>query len=94
MLSSGKRKAASRNAILLMAGPGKDGKEGEFAELARAAGYNVVDVIRQRRTIDSRFYVGSGKLMQVKQLMADRGVTHVITYDKLKPASSITCAGS
>ncbi|GGP22020.1 GTPase HflX [Thermocladium modestius] len=69
-----------------MAGPGKDGKEGEFAELARAAGYNVVDVIRQRRTIDSRFYVGSGKLMQVKQLMADRGVTHVITYDKLKPS--------
>ncbi len=85
-MSSGKRKAVSRNAILLMAGPGKDGKEGEFVELAKAAGYNVVNVIRQRRAIDSRFYVGSGKLMQVKQLMVDHGVTHVITYDKLKPS--------
>jgi len=85
-LSSGKRKTVSKRAILLMAGIGKESKGNEFIELAKAAGYDVVDLIYQRRFIDSRFYVGSGKVKQLKQLIEHNGATHVITYDRLKPS--------
>ncbi|MGC8597482.1 MAG: GTPase HflX [Thermocladium sp.] len=85
-MSSGKRKTVSKRAILLMAGIGKESKGKEFIELAKAAGYDVVDLVHQRRFIDSRFYVGSGKVKQLKQLIDNNGVTHVITYDRLKPS--------
>ncbi|MFP3157352.1 MAG: GTPase HflX [Caldivirga sp.] len=59
----------------------------EFRMLAEVAGYSVKDVIVQRRVPDSRFYVGAGKLKEIKELINDE-VGYLIAYHQLKPSQS------
>jgi len=62
-------------------------KVDEFRMLAEVAGYSIKDVVVQRRAPDSRFYVGAGKLREIKGLIND-GVGYLIAYHQLKPSQS------
>jgi GTPase len=75
--------------------PSLDQRLAELAELADTAGFNVVDVLRQRReSPDPRYFVGRGKLQEVAlhsmQMMAD-----VLIFDHdLSPAQARTIGDS
>ncbi len=62
-----------------------DRKLREFQLLAEAAGYEPVAILVQRREPDSRFYVGSGKLREIRELVKKHNVSTLITYHELKP---------
>ena len=62
-----------------------DRKLAEFKLLAEAAGYNPKLVITQEREPDTRFYVGPGKLQELKNLIKKFDIDTVITYHELKP---------
>ncbi len=62
-----------------------DRKLAEFKLLAEAAGYNSKLVITQEREPDTRFYVGPGKLQELKNLIKKFDIDTVITYHELKP---------
>ena len=57
----------------------------EFKLLADAAGYEPRIVITQEREPDSRFYVGVGKLQEIKEIIRRENVNVLITYHELKP---------
>ena len=57
----------------------------EFKLLAESANYNVVDIIVQKREIDSRYYFGQGKLSEVKSIIEQKRVNKLITYHMLTP---------
>ncbi len=59
----------------------------EFSELALSAGANIVDVMRIRRdTPDPRYFVGSGKVSQLSELIEASHVDLVLFDHKLSPA--------
>ena len=57
----------------------------ELALLARTAGAEVVSVVSQRADRFSRYYLGSGKLEELKHLQAEMGCNLVILDDELTP---------
>ncbi|MEM0335519.1 MAG: GTPase HflX [Thermofilum sp.] len=57
----------------------------ELRELAEAAGYEVVGEVVQRREPDPRYGVGSGKVEEIRRLVAETGAERVIFYNFLKP---------
>ena len=57
----------------------------EFRSLAEVAGYKVIDFVIQRRIPDSRFYIGPGKLNELKEVVKKKKVDILITYHELKP---------
>lgn len=57
----------------------------ELAELARAAGAEVMGTIRQRLFRPTSYYLGKGKLEEVKQLKALHRCSVVIFDDELSP---------
>jgi GTP-binding protein HflX len=57
----------------------------ELAELARAAGAEVMGTIRQRLFRPTSYYLGRGKLEEVKQLKALHKCSVVIFDDELSP---------
>ena len=74
----------SRRAVLVYAGPRNrfvDSRLKEFVSLAEAAGYSVVDVVRQWGEQDPRFYLGRGKLREV----VSKDFDVLITYHALTP---------
>ncbi len=60
-------------------------KLAEFKLLAEAAGYRNQIIITQEREPDSRYYVGPGKLREVKDIALRYNIDIVITYHELKP---------
>ncbi len=62
-----------------------DRKLREFQLLAEAAGYVSVETIVQNREPDSRFYVGSGKLKELREVARRLNADTLITYHELKP---------
>ena len=73
------------NAVLAYVDPNPiESRVREFKMLAEVAGFTVRDIVIQRRVPDSRFYVGSGKLNEVKGSLKD--VDYFITYHQLKPS--------
>jgi len=60
-------------------------KLGEFKLLAEAAGYRPVIVLVQEREPDTRYYVGPGKLRELKEEVKRSNVDVVITYHELRP---------
>ena len=73
------------NAVLAYVDPNPiESRVREFKMLAEVAGFTVRDIVIQRRVPDSRFYVGSGKLSEVKGSLKD--VDYFITYHQLKPS--------
>ena len=74
----------SRRALLVYVGTRNRFTESrlrEFIALAEAAGYSVIDLVRQWGEPDSRFYVGRGKLREI----AARDFDVLITYHALTP---------
>ena len=57
----------------------------ELALLARTAGAEVVDIMAQRLDKPTHHYVGTGKLQDLKTLVAKTGCTLVIFDDELTP---------
>jgi GTP-binding protein HflX len=57
----------------------------EIEQLARAAGYEVVDVITQTRTEDPAFHVGEGKADEIAARVADAAATVAIFDNQLGP---------
>ncbi len=57
----------------------------EFQALCEAADYEVVGVVHQKRSIDSRFYVGLGKLSEIEKLVERLRPDVIITYHQLNP---------
>ncbi len=57
----------------------------EFKLLADAAGYEPKIVITQEREQDSRYYVGVGKLQEIKEIIKREHIDVLITYHELKP---------
>ncbi|NPA69749.1 MAG: GTPase HflX [Crenarchaeota archaeon] len=60
-------------------------KLSEFKLLAEAAGYRPVIVLVQEREPDSRYYLGPGKLKELKDEIKRSSIDVVITYHELKP---------
>ncbi|HNP34920.1 MAG TPA: GTPase HflX [Woeseiaceae bacterium] len=84
------RPQSGERAILVHAGPGgvPDASEREeFAELARSAGAIVVDeIVSARKRPDPRFYIGSGKLEDLRARVATHSADLVISSAALKPS--------
>ncbi len=57
----------------------------EFKLLAEAAGYRPALVLVQEREPDSRYYLGPGKLKELKDEIKRSNIDVVITYHELKP---------
>jgi len=57
----------------------------EFKVLAEVANYNVIDIVIQRRSQDPRYYLGYGKLCEVKEYVRRQNIDVLITYHHLKP---------
>lgn len=82
----------SKDALLIYVDPNPvESKANEFKMLAEVAGYNVRGMVIQRRVPDSRYYVGSGKLMEIKS-MINHDINYVITYHQLRPTQSFNLA--
>lgn len=59
----------------------------ELGELARTAGLMVVEKILQPRSfIDSTWYIGKGKLEELKQIIQEKQIKVCITDDELTPS--------
>lgn len=59
----------------------------ELAELAQTAGAQVVGtVLQSRESIHPGTYVGTGKLLEIRQLLSDTEATGIICDDELSPA--------
>ncbi len=59
----------------------------ELHELVRSAEGEVVGIVIQRRPVpDSRFYIGSGKVAEIKEIVSERSAKLVIFDDQLSPA--------
>ena len=76
---------AKRALLLYVDSEVNERKLREFQLLAEAAGYEPVSIIVQRREQDSRYYVGVGKLSELRELVKKNKVDVVITYHELKP---------
>ena len=57
----------------------------EIAELARAAGYEVVDVVTQTRKEDPAYHFGEGKVETIAERVASTGATALILDNELGP---------
>ena len=59
----------------------------ELAELVKTAGATVVGtLIQKRETIHPGTYVGTGKVEEIAQLIAQTGATGIVCDDELSPA--------
>ncbi|ADJ15249.1 GTPase HflX [Halalkalicoccus jeotgali] len=57
----------------------------EIRDLARAAGYTVLDELTQTRTEDAAYHIGEGKVAELSSLVARTGVETVIFDNRLGP---------
>ncbi|MDH5462512.1 MAG: GTPase HflX, partial [Candidatus Bathyarchaeota archaeon] len=60
----------------------------ELRSLAESAGYSVVNSLEQIREPDPRYQIGSGKVKELAELVADNGVEIVIFDNELKPVQA------
>lgn len=59
----------------------------ELAELVKTAGATVVGtLIQKRETIHPGMYVGTGKVEEIAEMIADTGATGIVCDDELSPA--------
>ncbi|HDI02298.1 MAG TPA: hypothetical protein ENF93_01490, partial [Ignisphaera sp.] len=56
----------------------------EIKAIAKEAGYDVKEIIIIKR-IDSRCYLGKGKLAEIRDIISKNGISKVCIYDELKP---------
>lgn len=60
----------------------------EIVELAKAAGYEVKDIITQRRVIKSEYGVGVGKAQELQMLVAENGSKTIIVDETVTSAQA------
>ena len=84
------RPQSGERAILVHASPNgapDDTEREEFAELARSAGAIVVDeVVSARKRPDARYFIGGGKLDEIRQSIAANEAELVISGAELSPS--------
>jgi len=84
------RPKSGERAVLLhasAAGAPDDAEREEFAELARSAGAELVgELTSGRRTPDPRFFIGRGKVEELKTLVSETGAELVISAAPLSPS--------
>jgi GTP-binding protein HflX len=84
------RPQSGERAILLHASPGgtpDPNEREEFAELAASAGAVIVDqLVSARRRPDSRYFIGKGKLDDVRQSVHDHDAELIISSAPLTPS--------
>ena len=84
------RPQSGERAILLHAAPGgapDTNEQEEFAELARSAGATIVDqLVSSRRRPDSRYFIGKGKLEDLKASAHEHAAELVISSTSLSPS--------
>lgn len=84
------RPQSGERAILLHAAPGgapDTNEQEEFAELARSAGATIVDqLVSSRRRPDSRYFIGKGKLEDLKASAQEHAAELVISSTSLSPS--------
>ena len=77
------RPQIGERAVLIHVAPGgvpESNEREEFAELAVSAGAVVVDeLVGSRRTPDSRYFIGKGKVEEVRESIADTDAELVIS---------------
>lgn len=64
----------------------------ELQNLADSAGYQVVGSLEQVRKPDSRYQIGSGKVKELAELVAEKKVERVIFENGLKPVQAYNLA--
>jgi len=90
-LPAKKRPASALPGVILvgvdMGLPHFDAELSELAELARTAGYEVLDrVVCKRRAPDPALYLGSGKADEIKALALAHGAQEILFDQALSPA--------
>jgi len=72
---------------------GEDADLSEISELARAAGYDVVERLSQSRTEDAAYHFGEGKVERLAALVAETGAAAVIVDNRLGPYQTYNIGG-
>ena len=84
------RPQSGERAILVHASPDglpDDTEREEFAELARSAGAELVgELLSSRRGPDPRYFIGKGKLGELRSLISEHGAELVISSAALSPS--------
>ena len=84
------RPQSGERAILVHAGPAgapDDSERSEFAELARSAGGIIVDeIVSARKKPDPRFFIGKGKVEELRASVEANGAELVIFGTPLSPS--------
>jgi GTP-binding protein HflX len=84
------RPQSGERAILVHAGPAgapDDSERSEFAELARSAGAIIVDeIVSARKKPEPRFFIGKGKVEELRASVAANGAELVIFGTPLSPS--------
>ncbi len=84
------RPQIGERAVLIHVAPGgvpESNEREEFAELAVSAGAVVVDeLVGSRRAPDSRYYIGKGKVEEVRESISDNDAELVISSAALSPS--------
>ena len=84
------RPQSGERAVLVHAGPGgapDDSERSEFAELARSAGAIIVDeIVSARKRPDPRFFIGKGKVDELRSSVETNGAELVIFGASLSPS--------
>ena len=61
----------------------------ELASLAETAGVNIADkVVQRRNNPDPKFYIGKGKVEEIKDLVGELGIHVILFNDELRPAQA------
>jgi GTP-binding protein HflX len=82
----------SREAVLAKRVDQGDADLSEIRELARAAGYEVVDELTQSRNEDAAYHFGEGKVEALAALVANAGADVVIVDNRLGPYQTYNIA--
>ena len=72
---------------------GEDAELSEISELARAAGYDVVEALSQARTEDAAYHFGEGKVERLAALVAETDAAAVIVDNRLGPYQTYNIGG-
>ncbi|MEA2089950.1 MAG: GTPase HflX [Thermoproteota archaeon] len=64
----------------------------ELQNLAESAGYQVVGSLEQVRKPDSRYQIGSGKVRELAELVAENNAERIIFENRLKPVQAYNLA--
>ncbi len=65
-------------ALLLIADDIGENRIREFQLLSEAGGYEVLDIVVQRRKPDTRYYLGIGKLGELSRSLSPLGLTWLL----------------